>query len=252
MRALIDGDILRYEVGYAAESLAKREGRPLPSWELVEGIYEERIARILEETEASEYVTYLTAPGPLWRDQIAITNDYKGTRKDKKPWHFANLTEYVMAVHHGILVGDGYEADDQMAIDHNEGTIICSRDKDFRQLPGWSYSWELGFQPRFGPTNISHEGWLELSRNRKSLRGGGMAFFYGQVLTGDSADNIPGCPGVGPVAAYKALSSGDQLETVKRAYGDDTKLLEQGRLLWLTRRKNEDGTPVLWEIGMTE
>ena len=46
MLALIDGDILRYEVGFAAEASMKKDGEEfLPSWEVVEAIFEERIGR---------------------------------------------------------------------------------------------------------------------------------------------------------------------------------------------------------------
>ena len=48
------------------------------------------------------------------------------------------------------------------------------------------------------------------------------------------------------------------LELVKEQYEDhygadwEEELLEQGRLCWMTRRLHEDGSPVLWEIGMED
>jgi hypothetical protein len=35
---------------------------------------------------------------------------------------------------------------------------------------------------------------------------------------------------------------------VRKVYDDDVYMLEQGRLLWMTRELNKDGSPVLWEI----
>lgn len=39
-------------------------------------------------------------------------------------------------------------------------------------------------------------------------------------------------------------------EAYRALYGDrgDEELLEQGRLLWMTRTLHEDGSPVLWEF----
>ena len=124
------------------------------------------------------------------------------------------------------------EADDQMAIDHiasDGNTILVSRDKDLRQVPGMFYSWELGRQPSFGPEEITKEGRLWLSTDHKKLYGTGLAFFYAQVLMGDTVDNIPGCKNIGPVAAYNMLDGlvpEDQLSVVQNAKKSPTRLEE--------------------------
>lgn len=264
MKPLLDGDVLRYEVGYAAEVGWQHkvdDKEAIPPFGYVEEVLLSRIESICQEVKATEEpVLYLSGP-TNFRNAIATKKPYKGNRVSKKPWHFNNLTAYMLGM--GAVVSDGIEADDQIAMDHvsSKGTtIVCSRDKDLRQLPGWFYSWELGKQPSFGPVNIEQQGTLSLSSDHKKLTGTGLAFFYAQCLIGDTVDNIPGCPGVGPVAAYEWLSScqdtNDMLTTVMKAYDEkyddngDSHLLEQGRLLWLVRRFNEDGSPVLWEIGM--
>jgi len=143
-------------------------------------------------------------------------------------------------------------------------TIICSRDKDLRQVPGWQYSWELGKQPEFGPEMIDKLGYLKFDNQKKKLTGTGLSFFFAQCLMGDSTDNIPGLPGCGPVAAYDDLrindGAQDMLDVVQHMYcshygsyvDGDRELLEQGRLLWMVRRMNDDGSPQLWELGMEE
>ena len=40
-------------------------------------------------------------------------------------------------------------------------------------------------------------------------------FFYKQVLIGDSTDNIPGCPGIGPVKAAKIVDKYSTAELVE-------------------------------------
>jgi len=257
LKALIDGDILRYEVGYAAEIgwRSITDGREtVPPFDYVERMLNDRLAYICQEAKADEKTIYLSE-GPTFRDKIAQTKPYKGTRVDKKPWHFKNLTVYLKDILGAQVVKD-IEADDQMAIDHAEDTIICTRDKDLRQVPGMFYSWELGKQPSFGPTLIDKEGAIELEPKSNTIRGTGLAFFYSQLLTGDPVDNIPGLPRWGPVKAFKWLEQSipsEYLTRIQEAYGSNTELLlEQGRLLWMTRRLNEDGSPVLWEIGMEE
>ena len=268
MKPLIDADILRYEIGFGAETGWQTEGE-IPPWPYVEEMLHARIAKICFDVEATEGPVLYITEGRTFRFDIAKRKPYKGTRKEHKPWHFNNLTVYLKDVLNCEVVTE-VEADDAMAIRHMgpEETIICSRDKDLKQLPGPYYSWELGRQPSFGPEVITKEGGLSLSDDKKSLSGTGLSFFYAQMLIGDKSDNIPGLPGVGPVKAFEILEEGrlpirEQEKCMMEAYqnyyiegpGDGDwheECLEQGRLCWMSRRLHEDGSPVLWEIGMTE
>jgi hypothetical protein len=256
---LIDGDILRYEIGFAAETGWReitKEQDNIPPFHYVENILLSRLNWINNQIETkADPIIYLTE-GKTFRYDLAKTKPYKGTRIDKKPWHFKNLTVYIKDVLGAEIITE-IEADDAMSIrqvSEPDKYIICSRDKDLRQVPGWFYSWELGRQPSFGPIKILSEGTIELSENHKKLIATGLAAFYGQVLTGDRVDNIPGLDKCGPVAAYNMLKDNQHewLDIVKDAYNDDDLLLEQGRLCWMTRSLHEDGSPVLWEIGMEE
>lgn len=260
MKPLIDADILRYEIGFGAETGWQTEGE-LPPWPYVEEMLHYRIDRICADVVATEPPVLYITEGRTFRFDIAKKKPYKGTRKENKPWHFNNLTVYFKDVLKCEVVTD-IEADDAMAIKHmgTEETIICSRDKDLKQLPGPYYSWELGRQPSFGPEVITKEGSLHLSDDNKALTGTGLPFFYAQVLIGDKSDNIPGLPGCGPVKAYEILIEGREsmLSEVELAYAEhygtawEEELLEQGRLCWMTRRLHEDGSPVLWSIGMED
>lgn len=265
MKPLIDADILRYELGFAAEVAwrgIKEDPEVLPPFDFVREMLHDRIESIKEEVEADEPCTYYLTGDTNFRFDLATVKPYKGTRKGVKPWHFDNLTVYMRDVLNAVIT-DGIEADDLITVDHlasGGSTIICSRDKDLRQVPGWFYSWELGKQAQFGPYLVPQEGWLKMGEKNK-LTGCGLAFFYSQMLTGDVVDNVPGLPGCGPVKAYKIITEHTTnvwpqvvCREYAEHYGDywEDRVLEQGRLLWMTRRLNEDGTPVLWEIGMTE
>ena len=267
MKPLIDADILRYEIGFGAETGWQTEGE-IPPWPYVEEMLHYRIDKICAVAGATEEPILYITEGRTFRFDIAKKKPYKGTRKENKPWHFNNLTAYMIHQLDAVVV-TGIEADDQITIDHVKPkfmgseqpyeTIICTRDKDLRQVPGPFYSWELGRQPSFGPEVITKRGYLKLSEDRKNLSGTGLAFFYAQVLVGDKSDNIPGLPGCGPVKAYELLADRiNMLEVCQDLYVEyygadgEEELLEQGRLCWMSRRLNEDGSPVLWQIGMED
>lgn len=151
----------------------------------------------------------------------------------------------------------GCEADDDIAIEHTlrgEGTIVCTRDKDLRMVPGLHYGWECGKQPEFGPVEYDSVGEIQLVRRKSGnvIKGGGFKFFGAQLLTGDVVDNIGGLKGTGPVGAYELLkdctTERDIFDTVRGHYekvvGDGWKksLTEQCHLLWIIRERNEDGS----------
>ena len=73
-------------------------------------------------------------------------------------------------------------------------------------------------------------------------------FFYEQILTGDRADNIVGLKGIGPVKAKRILADCDKeqdlWDAVVTAYdGDEERVTENARLLWLRRQRNEIWVP---------
>ena len=259
MKALIDGDILLYEIGFGSESgwRAITDTEDLPSWEYVVNLLHLRLDEILHKTGADSYQIYVTE-GKTFRYDLATVKPYKGTRKENKPWHYANLKAYML----GSLGAEAVtyiEADDRLSVEHiaDGNTVLVSRDKDLRQVPGLFYSWELGRQPEFGPELITQEGSLSLDKGK--LTGTGFAFFCAQVLMGDPTDNIPGLPKCGPVKAYEVLNdsaepTAELIGMYSTVYGLEgpERLLEQGQLCWMTRKLNPDGTPVLWEIGQTE
>jgi hypothetical protein len=291
LQPLVDGDILRYEIGYASEVgwRAKTQKDESPPFSYVAEMLHQRLADISSACNTIKKPRIFFTTGRTFRFDIATKKPYKGTRLEKKPFHFDNLTVYMRDIM-GAEEVTGIEADDKLAIEHvssNGETILVSRDKDLKQVPGWFYSWELNLQPSWGPALITREGELKfkpgvpalevdgrkVNAKPPKLTGTGLSWFYAQVLIGDPVDNIPGLPNTGPVAAFELLQGrtpAEQLDAVcgayKRYYGIGQiagpvannhtlwwqELTEQGQLCWLTRRLNEDGSPQLWEIGMEE
>jgi hypothetical protein len=224
----------------------------------------------LEKTEQLRDIKEKIEFKPNFREEIAKKKPYKGTRKPEKPYHYENLTSYILAVYE-CAIAEGIEADDLISIYHTnpekyaktKETIICTRDKDLRSVPGPHFGWACGKQDGYGPVLIDELGSLEpvyiKDTNRiKKIVGTGLSFFCLQLLTGDTVDNIPGLPGTGPSKAYSILkdkvSYKEMLKAVVDAYiafyGDswEEELMEQAYLLWMVREYNEKGEPIMFEL----
>lgn len=262
--------VILYEIGFAAETGWKGEG--VPPFDYVADMVDNRVGNICAMVNATRPPKFYFTGKTNFRTDIAKHTPYK-QRNSFKPYHYYNIKAYIKGKWEWFQE-EGFEADDLMALEQTRvnkllaelsdaardviATIISTRDKDLRQVPGWHYGWELGNQPQFGPTLVDELGYIVLEGSPKKLKGTGMLFFYAQCLTGDGVDTIPGLPGCGAVNAFKhlaACSTPDEaykavLEAYRALYGAsaEEQLLEQGRLLWMTRALDDDGKPVLWEL----
>lgn len=274
MRALVDADILRYEIGHSSQWTEENENTGeamefVRDWDFCKELFDTKIKTIMTDTEAEDVTLYLTNDGvthPIWmrwrkthglepveqkelfRYEVAKTQPYKSSRGSPRPAHFQNITMHILS-EYDWKIGNGLEADDLMAMDQTEDTIICSRDKDLRQVPGNHYSWECGFQRSVGPIQFDKKGYIE-EKSKGKVFGGGEMFFMYQLLVGDTVDTIPGCRGVGPVKALKVLAPGLTRkeyytlisEEYEKIHEDNWKVVaeEQGQLLWLKRSEDDE------------
>lgn len=280
MQPLLDGDCLVYEVASVAQYKENPEDEEyiLRPWSWVEETIDGKIRDICEAVGASHSpIVYLTGDTrlhamkarvrpsippyePNFRIERAKLRIYKGGRKSDKPYYYNGVRTYLLT-HYDAFVSIGCEADDEMAIEQTkrpDETIICTRDKDLRQVPGHHYGWECGKQAEFGPTIYDRLGTVQLDRSLSSPKivGGGFAFFCAQLLTGDPVDNIGGLPKYGPVKVESLLhdctSTGELLDVIRReyrnVYGDDWKpqLREQCDLLWMIRERDAEGRLVMF------
>lgn len=260
----IDGDILLYEIGFGSETgwraISPSSTDP-PPFGYVEEMLNGRIAEICYQIkqhfgECGKPVIFLTGKNNF-REEVAKKKKYKGNRVKPKPFHYHNIKAYLLNSYE-CIISEGCEADDMLCIMQRDDTVICSRDKDLRQCPGWHFGWELGKQPQYGPLLVDRLGHLEISSDGKNLKGTGDKFFFAQMLMGDSTDNIPGLPGIGPRKAYNMLTDlkeyPDMENVVKEAYrafyGDSWKeeLEEQAALVYMIREVDEDGEYVKWRL----
>lgn len=231
MKLLIDGDVVVYRAGFACEgeSLANN----IQSTKMV-------LNNILLQHRHSSYKVYLTSTdGSNFRYDVAKSKPYKGQRTGRKPKYYNEIRNYLIETHLAD-VSYGIEADDAIAIEHTRIcnkdpnlVMICSDDKDYDQLPGWYYNIRTKIKKYKEEDEANYS-------------------FCMQWLMGDTADNIPGVPGVGPKRAEKILSpfKGGNLRDMKNIimytymdkFGTEKGIKiceEQRRLLWLLRSPQE-------------
>lgn len=258
---LVDADMIIYEAAACGED---RETGEIFSFDYCASLVDKRLLEIADAIGTTEPLRLFVTGDNNFRFDVATVKPYKGNRKQEKPWHWKNVRAYIESL--GAEVAEGMEADDLMAMCQTENTVICTRDKDLRQVPGWHYGWELGSQPEFKLQYVDEIGEIELVTKTNSegkvksreIKGTGLKFFYAQLIVGDTVDNIPGLPKAGPVLAYQLLvdtiTEGEMFSAVREAYrryyGDeaDERLLEQGQLLWMCRAKDEGGAPIRWRL----
>lgn len=251
-RLMIDGDIFRYEIGAVCQTPEEHFGVTVMiprRREFVQERVDQMIERIMEATDADAFELFLSGK-TNYRNDIAVTNPYKGQRKKEKPYHWSTVGEILVADYDAYTV-HGAEADDAISIfarQDPENTIVASRDKDLRIIPCYHYAWRCGdSQPEIPVHRVSTLGEMRAvpyPSGGYKLVGNGLKFFYGQVLVGDSVDNYKGCPNVGPVAAVKLLDHctteielyAQTLSAYVHKLGNEAGfnlLLENARLAWL-------------------
>ena len=218
MIALVDADILVYRFGFASE------GDPA---EFALARLSEFLDNLILQDDITETWGYLTGSGNF-RHDIAKTAPYKGNRVLAKPYHYQLLREYMERAW-GFEVIDGMEADDAIGIEayrhEPEETIIVSIDKDLNMIRGNHYNF------------VKEEKYFVTEED--AIRN-----FYLQILTGDKIDNIIGLQGIGPVKSKKLLADCntelEMYEAVLKAYdGDEARVLENARLLWILREEKQ-------------
>lgn len=262
-RSVTEAQEKRIDEGHDPEKLVVWERTQVEPIENVLHSCKKMLQRIEERVREKfdrkvEMRLFLTGSGNF-RERIATIRPYKGNRK---PWHKPRLQpdirQYLRDVWKAEVIY-GQEADDEVCILQMEfkkakqPSVICGIDKDLLQCPGWHYDANKDKFANINPTQ-------------------GDVLFYKQLLTGDTTDNIPGCYKTGAkaasdiiLAAKEAFEGKDKAglcahlyaECVRQyqesidKYGDKTGydhmavedvVLENGRLLWMRREREQ-----MWE-----
>ena len=213
---LLDGTALAFRAFFAIRGLTDSQGRPSGA---LYGFLAS-LLKILEEQERHTEDPLHVAVAwdreePTFRHEMEP--EYKATRErmdedliQQLPW----MQEALPLLGIASLEVSGFEADDIIATlaaraaERGWEVAVCAGDKDFAQLvrdnvrlyPP-SRSGEL--QDPLGPKEVEERYGVPPER-----------MIDWQALVGDSSDNIPGVPGVGPKKATLLLQKYGDLETV--------------------------------------
>ena len=225
MKALIDGDIIAYRVGFACQKKDKETGLvtadPKPYALHSTKLY---VNQIIEDCGCTSYTIYLT-PKKTFRNKVR--GDYKGNRKGiAKPVHLDAIRTYLVSIYKAVVVNN-IEADDALGLKQDDTTCIASIDKDLLMCEGRHYNFVKKEQKYVTPEE-------------------GTRFFYQQMITGDSADNILGIRGLGAVKASKLLQDTAKkdwdsmiIDLYIKEFGYDegrNRCVQNSQLLWILQK----------------
>jgi DNA polymerase-1 len=209
---LIDGHSHLYRAFFAVRGLTTPEGQPSNA---VYG-FTAMLRKILREYRPDYLAVAFDMPGPTFRHKKFEA--YKATR-EKPPDEFRAqipMTRELLEAY-GIPVFNlqGYEADDIMgtlarqATEKGIETVLVTSDKDARQLLGPSVTILDGAKDRFITEKDLREQGIEPGQVIEMM-----------ALSGDTSDNVPGVPKVGPKTALNLIKEYGTLENVL-AHVDD-------------------------------
>ena len=204
---LIDGSGYIFRAFYALPILTTSSGTPTNA---VLGFV--NMFMRLRQTIACDYCLVLfDAKRQNFRNDIFP--DYKGTRKETPEQlipQFAIIREAVEALNLHFCEMEGYEADDliatyaQKAIDAGIEAVVVSADKDLMQLIRDGVTYYDGMKDKFFTPADVKEKFGVLPDKVVDV----------QALSGDSIDNVPGVPGIGPKTAAELINTFGSLEEV--------------------------------------
>lgn len=225
--ALIDGDLVAYRCAAAAEK---------ESFEIARYYMEKLIDDIVLATEADSLYMALSGENNF---RYRVYPEYKANRLTMdKPQFLAQCKDY-LHIAYNAEISDGCEADDLLGIAQSKdigNTIICSLDKDLRQVPGRHYSWQIS------GTTAKGAKWTKDAELVNVTALEGLRSFYKQLITGDATDNLKGVRGAGKKAAtiIDVLDTEQEMfETVRDMYSNDEEMLMNGQCLWIFRKEND-------------
>lgn len=181
MIGLIDADHIPYIVCY------NKVSEPDKTLEEAISSANSYLSGLINGSKIDEFHLFFTIGKNFRYD---IYPEYKANRKNNEKPHFFNeVREYLVKEYNGIH-GYNLEADDILNIYKNKyikdltSYIVISTDKDINNLFGLNYDIKNDVA-RLVDTEYAEQ------------------YFWGSVITGDTADNIKGVPGKGPAFIKK-------------------------------------------------
>ena len=195
---LVDGSSFLFRAYHALPPLNNSKGQPTGA---ILGVAN-MLRKMIDEYPTPHFIVIFDAPGKTFRDELF--SDYKANRPPTpedlkiqiKPIH-----ELIRIMGIPLLVESGVEADDvigtlaHQAFDLGMRVIISTGDKDMAQL----VNDQITLENTMSETRMDRDGVFE----KFGVHPHQMIDYL--ALVGDTSDNIPGVPKVGPKTAAKWL-----------------------------------------------
>ena len=236
MKLLIDADFIVYKACAAAETeidFGKDVILVTSRFSDAYGAVKKEISKLIKHFQWDDVSIIL-----FFSDSInfrkKILESYKGHRNRKKPCGYKRVINK-LSEEYEVIIMPTLEADDSMGIyaTKHPGNIICSPDKDMRQIPGKLFNMEES-------TLITEED--------------GAKWHLIQALAGDQTDGYSGVSGIG-IKRAEALfkEKGYSWQTVKDAFiekdSDEETALINARLAKILTKDDYDfknNKPIPW------
>lgn len=195
--AIVDADTFIYIATY------NKKDEEIKSIDQMFSVCNSILENILNNTQ-SKYYTGFLSDGKTFRSDICKTKEYKGNRKNVIQPKYYKLIKAYLYDELNFKNLYGYEADDLCIISHKllkeqYNPIICSPDKDLRQIEGDFYDYKKELLYNITKEQAEYNLWY-------------------QVLIGDTTDHIGGCKGIGEVKAKKILAEEISAQRVLKCY----------------------------------
>ena len=205
---LVDGSSYLYRAFHALPPLATRDGQPTGA---ILGVLN-MLYRLLDGYDPESMAVVFDAPGKTFRDELFA--EYKANRPPMPDDLKAQIEPLLSAVESlglPLLRIKGVEADDVIgtlanrAAKAGQDVVISTSDKDMAQL----VDDHVTLVNTMSETRLDPQGVVDKFGVPPHL------IIDYLALVGDTSDNIPGVPGVGPKTAVKWLTRFGDLEGIR-------------------------------------
>lgn len=233
---LIDGSAYLYRAFHAIRNLSNSKGMPTNA---VYG-FTTMLLKLLKERSPEYVAMFFDMKGPTFRHEMY--DQYKANRPpmpDEMAQQIPWIKKVVTAMGVPIIEKQGFEADDligtcaRLALEADFHVVMVTGDKDFMQLVSDGCEmWDPMKEKRTDVATVKTE--LGISPEQVIDMLG---------LTGDTSDNIPGVPGIGPKTALKLIADYgsiqgiyDNIDALKSKKAMHKKLVDHREDAFLSRK----------------
>jgi DNA polymerase I len=232
---LIDTSAYFYRAYFALPPLTTSAGLPTNA---IYG-FTTMLLKLLEQHQPTHIAAVLDRPEPTFRHEAY--DQYKANRAvmpDDLQVQIPHIREVIEAFNIRAIGKPGFEADDiigtlaRKAASEDCEVVIISGDKDLCQL----------ISPRITMLDTMKDKVMDPAAVREKYGLDPQHIVDMLALTGDTSDNVPGVPGIGPKTAQSLLSQFGSLDVIYERLNEITKknaraALEQNReLAYLSKR----------------